>query len=143
MEENTMDDHPKKTTDAATDDLDDKLKEARLAMEGTEHAAKREAREKTEAVHSERESIKERLAGISKEKEELELAWITLDEKRASVRQTLMPLIEEEKKDRSAGGGAGGKGAHQRRCRGAAEDRKGTLRNAKEAPRGGGEKMGN
>ena len=93
-----MDDHPKKTTDAAADDLDDKLKEARLAMEGTEHAAKREAREKTEAVHSERESIKERLAGISKEKEELELAWITLDEKRASVRQTLMPLIEEEKK---------------------------------------------
>src|SRR3989344_1057594 len=98
MEENTMDDHLKKTTGAAADDLDDKLKEARLAMEGTEHAAKREAREKTEAVHSERESIKERLAGISKEKEELELAWITLDEKRASVRQTLMPLIEEEKR---------------------------------------------
>ncbi len=89
-----MDDLTKKTTD----DLDDKLNAARLAMEGPERAAKREAREQSELLRTERESIKERLASIAKEKEKLELSWIMLDEKRASIRQSLMPLIGEEKK---------------------------------------------
>ncbi len=78
--------------------LDDKLKAARLAMEGPERAAKREEREHSEELHKKREVAERRLESIKGEKEKLELAWIALDEKRVRARQTLMPLLEEEKK---------------------------------------------
>ncbi len=78
--------------------LDDKLKAARLALEGPERAAKREKREHNEELHKKRGEAERRLESIKQEKEKLELAWIALDEKRVHIRQTLMPLLEEEKK---------------------------------------------
>jgi hypothetical protein len=86
----------------AGDDLQAKLEEARRALEGEEHAAKREQTEKTKAVKSEREELEKHLADLLIEKEKLELAWIDLDAKRKVVHEALKPILEEEKQAEEA-----------------------------------------
>lgn len=82
--------------------LEEKLRAAKLAMEGPQYTAKREARERDEVVKAKHEQIEARLAEIAKEKEKLEIQWIELDEQRAAIKQALAPLLEEEQKTEEA-----------------------------------------
>lgn len=82
--------------------LEEKLRAAKLAMEGPQYTAKREAREHDEIVKAKHEQIENRLAEIAKEKEVLETQWIELDEQRAAIKQALAPLLEEEQKTEEA-----------------------------------------
>lgn len=82
--------------------LEEKLQAAKLAMEGPEYTAKREAREREEIVKSQHDKIEARLKEISKQKELLESQWIELDDKRNVIKQALSPLLEEETKAEQA-----------------------------------------
>ncbi len=85
-----------------TQTLEEKLQAAKLAMEGPQYTAKREARERDAVVKAKHEQIDARLAEIAQGKEKLETEWIELDEKRAVIKQALAPLLEEEKKSEDA-----------------------------------------
>lgn len=87
---------------STTQTLEEKLRAAKLAMEGPQYTAKREARERDEVVKAKHEQIEARLAEIAKEKERLETQWIELDEQRGAIKQALAPLLEEEKKAEDA-----------------------------------------
>ena len=80
------------------DDLQSKLEAARRALEGEEHAAKREQEEKLKAGQAERQQLEQHLAEIAKQKEVLELSWVDFDSKRKAVRSLLNPILDEEKK---------------------------------------------
>jgi hypothetical protein len=75
---------------------EEKLERARLAMEGPERAARREAEEKHKALETEKIDLEQRLAGVTKEKEQLELAWVDLDDKRGDMKKILQPILDEE-----------------------------------------------
>lgn len=90
------------TAPAAEPSLDEKLRAAKLAMEGPQYTAKREAREHDEVLKAKHEQIDARLAEIAKEKEKLEIQWIELDEQRSAIKQALAPLLEEEQKAEEA-----------------------------------------
>src|SRR3989344_874657 len=93
MEGNTMDDHPKKTTDAAADDLDDKLKEARLAMEGTEHAAKREERQR---IEKERYETQKKRRAVEEKKWEIENSFTKEEGGLEATAKAYQRLLDEE-----------------------------------------------
>ncbi len=77
---------------------DDVLRQAaRQALEGPEHEAWRQQTEKGQALKDEQAAGEKRLAEISKQKEELELGWIDLDNQRQARRTVLKPILEAEK----------------------------------------------
>lgn len=93
---------PAPTAEKSEPSLDEKLRAAKLAMEGPQYTAKREAREREETVKAKHEKIEARLAQIAGDKEKLEIQWIELDEKRSVIKQALTPLLEEERKAEDA-----------------------------------------
>jgi hypothetical protein len=74
----------------------EKLERARLAMEGPERHARREAEEHEHALTAEKQELESKLAAVVKEKEQLELAWVDLDEKRGDFKKLLQPILDEE-----------------------------------------------
>lgn len=79
-------------------DLNAKRSEAQAALAGQEWTEKHERENKTKALKAEGDSLTQKLAGISKEKEALEFDWIELDNQRRAIRTVLNPLLDEEKK---------------------------------------------
>lgn len=80
------------------EDLSQKRAEAQAALAGPEWTAKHEREEKRKTLETENAGLLQKLAGISKEKELLELEWIELDNQRRAIRTVLNPLLDEEKK---------------------------------------------
>lgn len=75
-----------------------KREEARVAMQGPEWTAKREQEEKTKELEAEQGALNKRHQEITAEKEQLELLWVDLDDKRKTIRRVLNPILDEEKK---------------------------------------------
>ncbi len=84
------------TTPAIDPALEEKLAKAKLAMEGAEHAAKREHEEKYSSLANEQKQLTERLEVIAGEKEKLEIKWVELDERRGEFKKSLVPIFEQE-----------------------------------------------
>ena len=74
-----------------------KRAEARKALEGPEWTEKRERSERDKASETERATLEQQLAGILKEKEKLEIDWVTLDDQRKIINQALAPIMERER----------------------------------------------
>lgn len=72
--------------------------EARRALEGAEHTAKREAIEHAKSVVEQITALEKQVAEIRQQKEKLELAWVDLDDKKKAIHAVLTPILEEEKK---------------------------------------------
>ncbi len=77
--------------------IEDKIQAAKEAMEGPERTAKRLEEEKTRTVSEQKNKFEHELATLNKEKEKLELAWVTNDDVRKAIRLDLNPLLEKEK----------------------------------------------
>lgn len=78
--------------------LEDKKHDAQVAMQGPELTAKREVESHRRALKAEVVTIKDRLEALGKEKEKYELRWVSLDEKRAKIKEELNPIVEQESK---------------------------------------------
>lgn len=76
--------------------VEEKKDLAAEAMMGPELAAKRDAESHVRALKAEKATIKSRLEEIAKLKEQSELAWVTLDEARSKIKETLAPLTTKE-----------------------------------------------
>lgn len=76
--------------------LEERKDEAAAAMAGPELIAKHELETKRRALKAEQATIKARLEEIAKQKERLELKWISLDDTRAQIKTALAPLLEKE-----------------------------------------------
>lgn len=84
-------------SEPALNELEEKIRLAKLAMEGPERTAKREKGEKEKEIIAEKNKLQSRLAEIDKEKEKLEIAWIDMDQKRAGLKGVINPILEKEK----------------------------------------------
>lgn len=78
--------------------IEEKLKEAKLAMAGPERVAKEEKLEKAKEAKEEISKLEKEKARLDKEKETLEMAWIELDNKRNGFKESLAPILEQETK---------------------------------------------
>lgn len=78
------------------DDIETLKMRARLAMEGTEHTAKREKIEKERTLIEEKKVLGQRLEEIVKKKGEIELEWVKLDSQKKVLGEKLEPIIKEE-----------------------------------------------
>lgn len=76
----------------------EKLRLAKIAMEGFERTVKREATEKEEQASEEKQKINRLLNKVNHDKELLELTWVNLDDKRSSLKKILNPLLSREEK---------------------------------------------
>lgn len=74
----------------------EKLEAARVAMEGPERAAERQLREKEEKAKMATAELEAQKAIIEKDKEKLELGWISLDNTRTALKKSLEPILAEE-----------------------------------------------
>lgn len=92
------------TTNVSTSDsarkmsLAEKLKMAKLAMQGPERTVKRERNEREKQIEKEKADLEQLLALTTKKKEDLEIAWVVLDNKRNDLKKMLAPILEEEEK---------------------------------------------
>lgn len=77
-------------------EVDEKIRLAKLAMEGPERTARREQHEKESTVKTRQAEIKIEQDKLAKQKEELELAWIQLDANRTAVKNLINPILEKE-----------------------------------------------
>ncbi len=77
-------------------EVDEKIRLAKLAMEGPERTARREQHEKESTVKTRQTEIKIELDNLAQQKEELELAWIQLDANRTAVKNLINPILEKE-----------------------------------------------
>lgn len=77
--------------------IEDKLQAAKEAMEGPERTAKRAEEEKARSTSEQKGKFEKELAALAKEKEQLEIAWVTFDDQRKAIRLDLNPLLEKEK----------------------------------------------
>jgi len=75
---------------------EEKLRKAKIAMEGFDRTVKREAIEKEEEASGEKQKINKILISIDHEKELLELTWVNLDDKRSSLKKVLEPVLAQE-----------------------------------------------
>lgn len=78
--------------------LAERLKMARVTMEGPERAIARERNEKSDRIHNQIKKMGEELAMVTKRKEDLEIAWVVLDNKRNDLKKMLAPILAEEEK---------------------------------------------
>ncbi|MFA5736709.1 MAG: hypothetical protein WC893_00890 [Candidatus Paceibacterota bacterium] len=76
----------------------EKLRRAKIAMEGFERTIKRETYEKEERASKEKQKINKILDKVNHDKELLELTWVNLDDKRSALKKILEPLIKNEEK---------------------------------------------
>jgi hypothetical protein len=83
-------------------EVDEKIRLAKLAMEGPERTARREQQEKEFETKKKETEIKTELADLAKKKEELELAWIQLDTNRNAVKNLINPILEKENQQEQA-----------------------------------------
>lgn len=75
---------------------EEKLRRAKIAMEGLDRTIRREATEKEEEASDEKQSLNKILATINHEKELLELTWVNLDDKRTDLKKILEPILTQE-----------------------------------------------
>ncbi|MCE9629026.1 MAG: hypothetical protein K8Q91_03475 [Candidatus Vogelbacteria bacterium] len=78
--------------------LTDKLKAARLAMQGPERTIQRERNERERQIDKEKSELGQSLSLITKKKEDMEIGWVVLDNKRVDLKKMLAPLLDEEEK---------------------------------------------
>lgn len=76
----------------------EKIRRAKIAMEGFERTVKREAAEKEELASDEKQKINKLLDKVYHDKELLELTWVNLDDKRTALKKLLEPLLAREEK---------------------------------------------
>lgn len=90
---------PQATTVAEkSESREEKLRRAKIAMEGLDRTIRREATEKEEEASEEKQQLNKLLLTIGHEKELMELTWVNLDDKRASLKKILEPILEREDK---------------------------------------------
>jgi hypothetical protein len=77
---------------------EEKLRRAKIAMEGLDRTIRREATEKEEEASEEKQQLNKLLLSLDHEKELMELTWVNLDDKRASLKKVLEPILAEEDK---------------------------------------------
>ncbi len=75
---------------------EEKLRRAKIAMEGLDRTIRREATEKEEEASDEKQNLNKILATINHEKELLELTWVNLDDKRNDLKKILEPILAQE-----------------------------------------------
>ncbi|OJI08626.1 MAG: hypothetical protein COV08_03585 [Candidatus Vogelbacteria bacterium CG10_big_fil_rev_8_21_14_0_10_49_38] len=80
---------------------EEKLRRAKIAMEGLDRTVRREAVEKEEEASTEKQQLNKILSSINHEKELLELTWVNLDDKRTGLKKALAPLLDTEDKIQS------------------------------------------
>ena len=86
-------------------ELEEKKKQAMLAMEGPEGRAHRETLERKEheeeikkRLGDERQALQKKIEELSTGKERLELKWVELNETKAPLEKSLAPVVAEETK---------------------------------------------
>lgn len=84
-------------------DLEEKKKQAMLAMEGEEGKRRREALERKQQeeefkkkLQEERSILEKKIEETAAKKEELELKWVELNQTKAPLEQSLKPIIADE-----------------------------------------------
>ncbi|MFA6254245.1 MAG: hypothetical protein WC640_03295 [Candidatus Paceibacterota bacterium] len=82
----------------ASESREEKLRRAKIAMEGLDRTIRREADEKEEEASEEKQQLNKLLLSLDHEKELMELTWVNLDDKRASLKKVLEPILEREDK---------------------------------------------
>ncbi len=87
---------PPVVTEVKIESVADKLAEAKKALAGPERAAKIEQAEHVREAKAESEGIEQRLTVLAKDKEQLELLWIKLDDEKTVVKQKMAPITDEE-----------------------------------------------
>ncbi|MFA5290834.1 MAG: hypothetical protein WC385_00775 [Candidatus Paceibacterota bacterium] len=91
-------DEAKKQEPAIKESHEEKLRRAKIAMEGLDRTIRREATEKEEEASEEKQQLNKLLLSLDHEKELMELTWVNLDDKRASLKKVLEPILEQEDK---------------------------------------------
>ncbi len=76
----------------------DKVRKAKIAMEGFGRTVQRETEEKEEKASAEKNELYKVLDSISHEKEILELTWVNIDDKRTRLKKLLDPVLAREEK---------------------------------------------
>ncbi|OHA57470.1 MAG: hypothetical protein A2114_01575 [Candidatus Vogelbacteria bacterium GWA1_51_14] len=76
--------------------IEEKREEAKRELAGPELAAKMEHEAKVRALKAERATINSKLEELAKQKEQYELEWIKLDEKRKQIKDNLKPITDKE-----------------------------------------------
>lgn len=91
------------TTPAGDSEEANKKMEAVLAMEGEEGRLRREQEEKEQketeminALEAERTELNEKLATVTKQKEDYEVKWIDLSDKKKEIQKILDPILANE-----------------------------------------------
>ena len=85
-------------TEIENESREEKVRRAKIAMEGLDRTIKRESVEKEEQASEEKQRLNKLLDGLAHEKELLELTWVNLDDKRTGLKKILEPIIAEEEK---------------------------------------------
>lgn len=83
-------------TPTAEESREEKLRRAKIAMEGLDRTIRREATEKEEEASVEKQQLNKLLLSLDHEKELMELTWVNLDDKRASLKKILDPILNRE-----------------------------------------------
>lgn len=96
-----METNPKKPSvdlvNKVEQELEQKRRAARQAMEGPEWTAKREHEEKEKKVSETRGQVEKRLKEAAQKKETLELEWVKADDRRKIINDQLAPILAREK----------------------------------------------
>lgn len=75
---------------------EEKLRRAKIAMEGLDRTIKREASERENEASEEKQQLNKMVLSLSHEKELLELTWVNLDDKRTDLKKILEPILTQE-----------------------------------------------
>jgi hypothetical protein len=75
---------------------EEKVRKAKIAMEGLDRTVRREATEKEEEASEEKQQFNRLLLSLDHEKELLELTWVNLDDKRTGLKKVLEPILLQE-----------------------------------------------
>jgi len=90
------------TLSANDESREEKLRRAKIAMEGLDRTVRREAVEQEEEASAEKQQLNKLLTSLNHEKELIELTWVNLDDKRAGMKKALEPVLDAEDKIQSA-----------------------------------------
>lgn len=88
-------------TKPVAESQEEKLRKAKIAMEGLDRTVRREADEKEEEASEEKQQLNRLLLSINHEKELLELTWVNLDNKRTGLKKVLEPILLQEDQTQS------------------------------------------
>ncbi|MCX6714033.1 MAG: hypothetical protein NTV48_02925 [Candidatus Vogelbacteria bacterium] len=76
----------------------EKIRKAKIAMEGFGRTIQRETEKKEEKASTEKSELYKVLDSMSHEKEILELTWVNIDDKRGRLKKLLDPILTRESK---------------------------------------------